>query len=413
MSNPANNTTFTTGVVVTSGWLNSINDFFYDLFQASTTPAEARDALGLTDGTADIDVVNLTVAGDTILGDSVTGGDTTVNLLSNGDEFTIITQAGDTFVVDDNGSLTVTVEPGQTFLITGGGDVNFDGVAIDMSTATSVDYLNNSIEFEDLSTALQNLITAASSGGEGAYSVTGLVTTNTTSVLTADSDQIIFADPDTNEITVLASPAQRTCNIGTAGPIVGGRDQAGAFSDGTDVHFYYILNTTTDAYGITASASAPPTGPTLPAGYDQWAYIHPIYKTGGNLRLVLGFGNVITHINSGLVVSAGTGSSPTSVSLAAWVPANAISTFIYCNMQLDGGAVTANQWRTKIGSVSTSEMIIIYQAIFGSATSGIAAGGANQLPNVNQTIYYEVDLTSGTGGQGRADIYVGNYTVRN
>lgn len=134
MSNPGSNTTFVQGTVITSGWLNAINDFFYDLFEASTTPAEARDALGLTDGTANLVLNNLTVEGD-------------------------LTVEG-----------ALTVEGESTFE----GDATFLG-DVDMSSATSVTYLDGSITTNDLSEDVLNLIlsSTSSSGGGGIASGDG------------------------------------------------------------------------------------------------------------------------------------------------------------------------------------------------------------------------------------------------
>jgi hypothetical protein len=63
------------------------------------------------------------------------------------------------------------------------------------------------------------------------------------------------------------------CDISQAGPVASGRDQVGAFSPSSYVHFYYIWNGTN--LDIIASTAAPThsTGPTLPNGYTHWCYI--------------------------------------------------------------------------------------------------------------------------------------------
>lgn len=53
-------TTFQNGTVIQPGWLNAINDFFYTLFQGAITALQARVALGLTDGSADLFLHSLT-----------------------------------------------------------------------------------------------------------------------------------------------------------------------------------------------------------------------------------------------------------------------------------------------------------------------------------------------------------------
>lgn len=59
-------TNFQQGTVVRSTWLNAINDFFYTLFQGATTAAAARTALGLSDGSSNLTVNDLTVNGNIV-----------------------------------------------------------------------------------------------------------------------------------------------------------------------------------------------------------------------------------------------------------------------------------------------------------------------------------------------------------
>lgn len=137
-------TTYQTGVVISSAWLNALNDFFYTLFAGSTTAAQARSALGLTDGTADLVLDDLTVNGNTILGDAVGGGNTTINLLTSGQLFTVVTAEGNTLVINQNGNVTLTIASGDTFLIAGAGttriqtDLVFDSSAVTFENGSTI-----------------------------------------------------------------------------------------------------------------------------------------------------------------------------------------------------------------------------------------------------------------------------------
>jgi len=91
-------------------------------------------------------------------------------------------------------------------------------------------------------------------------------TPNTQFDLKADVVQLRDAS---NNIIVRYNPGTITCDVGVAGPAANGRDQAGAFSASSWIYFYWIWNGTILA--TLASATAPPTGPTLPTGYTHWA----------------------------------------------------------------------------------------------------------------------------------------------
>lgn len=59
--------------VVPASWLNGINNFFFDLFQGSTTVAEAKTALGITDITNPLVITNNTAPRIHLVNDSGDG----------------------------------------------------------------------------------------------------------------------------------------------------------------------------------------------------------------------------------------------------------------------------------------------------------------------------------------------------
>jgi hypothetical protein len=116
---------------------------------------------------------NLFVDGDTVLGDGDTGGSTTVNLINSTEQFTIVTEDGDTFVVDGDGNVTLTIAEGDTFTITGDGDTVFqtdvinDGNTTTFINGATIDLPDGTVEIADLSEEVLNLIFSSSGGGGG------------------------------------------------------------------------------------------------------------------------------------------------------------------------------------------------------------------------------------------------------
>src|ERR1044072_4542741 len=79
-----------------------------------------------------------------------------------------------------------------------------------------------------------------------------------------NADIVVLRGSDGNSV-VRVAPGSITNNVSTAGPAANGRDQSGAFSASSWVHFYWIWNGTTIA--TISSTATQATGPTLPSGY--------------------------------------------------------------------------------------------------------------------------------------------------
>jgi hypothetical protein len=141
---------------------------------------------------------------------------------------------------------------------------------------------------------------------------------------------VFLRDATITSIVVRDNPSNVTVDIATAGPVANGRDQSGAFSNDSWVHFYWIWNGTTLA-GI-ASAAAPPTGPTLPSGYTHWCYEGSARVDGsGNIVKMYHRGNRATYEAARSALAAGTATSETAVSLAALAPPNALEIILDCD----------------------------------------------------------------------------------
>ena len=126
---------------------------------------------------------------------------------------------------------------------------------------------------------------------------------------------------------VVSATSGFSVSIGTAGPLAGGRDVAGAFSS-TDVYWYAISTGqgSTTVAGI-VSSQAPPTGPVLPTNYTGWTFLGGSNYTSAsttvqNPHYFRGAAAVYSpHVT---FLSGGTSTSVATISLASVVPANAL-----------------------------------------------------------------------------------------
>ncbi len=220
--------------------------------------------------------------------------------------------------------------------------------------------------------------------------------------------------PSSFDAVVRAISSTITCDVNTAGPAVNGRDQAGAFSANSWVHFYLIWNGTTLA--SVASASAPPTGPTLPSGYTHWAYVGAVRFNGSSqLTRTTITGSRCRYEQAVSVLASGTATSETVVPVAAAVPPNALE----YSVQPTGGTITADgsgvlianaQLRQRSGFLTAYAFNVTLQ---GLATSGNAFIGGPELglSNIGQQFYYLWQVTNGSSPS--INIGVNSYVVPN
>jgi hypothetical protein len=250
----------------------------------------------------------------------------------------------------------------------------------------------------DLTQLFEAIVGVSSS----AYASRGLVAQNNVATpntkFDAAADMVVLRNPTSGAVAVRSSVAAITCDVGVAGPAINGRDQAGAFTASSWIHFYFIWDGTTLA--TIASASAPPTGPTLPVGYTSWAYIAPVYFSAGSaLAAVHVRGNQVSYDASQLPVNGGGAVTRTAVSLAAMIPPNA-ETF---GLSVVGIAVSANGIGQAIamltlevvsGVTAHTESI---QVTTGASVAVSFPGSFIELPNISQNYYYFLTVTQGSG----------------
>jgi hypothetical protein len=225
-----------------------------------------------------------------------------------------------------------------------------------------------------------------------------------------DADLIVLADSNGYTHAIYDPGAAITNNISTAGPAANGRDQAGAFSNSSWVHFYWIWNGTTLA--TISSATAPPTGPTLPSGYTHWAYAGAVYlDSGGALYRIRIKGSWCRYDDYKTALSAGSSSTEANVSLSALIPPNALEGSALIEHVTAPGASDC-EWASYIRLV-TGVNFARFRAI--ASGNGLSEFNSSFLvfPNVSQNLIYLVALLSGSTGTGRTTIEINGYKVPN
>lgn len=225
----------------------------------------------------------------------------------------------------------------------------------------------------------------------GVQQVIGLVGQNNSSTpntqFDLDCDAVVLRSA-VNGATVRFDPgAALTCNIATAGPAANGRDQAGAFSNSSWLHFYWIWNGSTLASIV--STAAPPTGPVLPTGYTHWAYAGAVYLDGsGNLKRTRLRGSW-AYYETGQVTSLNASTPQTSeqtISVSALVPPNALAMQLDAQVGLSsgagGGANHIINFRAVAGSTARQMLCV------GIVSNSISANKDFELPNIGQQFFY-------------------------
>ena len=243
----------------------------------------------------------------------------------------------------------------------------------------------------------------------GAARVSGLKATMVTNTLTATVGRVVAMNASGG--IVAGAPGSLNCDVTVAGPAVGGRDQAGAFSADSWVHFFYIYNGTT--WGLLASASA--TAPTLPSGYTHKAYLGTIRKEATNMRNMRIYGSAahFTTPNSILVNGTQTTVTDIAAALQAVVPAQASRYSMHCYFYLtsDGSGVISGQAYLFESASGASIMV---------GRLGMTGVGASQQQDVTPQVYTMVNhqalwyqLAVANGSAQKLTLEVDHYIIPN
>lgn len=260
-------------------------------------------------------------------------------------------------------------------------------------------------------TVFQLMGNAASQAGAVAM-VRGVIAKNNT---TTPNTKIDFTSADvvvmlnaSNAIPVVRrNVGSLTCDTGTNA--ANGRDQAGALSNSSWVHFFYIWNPSSATIATLASASS--SAPTLPSGYTHWAFITSLYKaSGGGFFLMNMTGDTVAYEETDIsgapqdVIISGSATATTSFSLAAAVPTTAKS--YQLRYAFGGRANNNDNFTLRCSTMPTGGDTFV------AATTNIAVapniyGVIQQLPNL-QTLLYHVSNASDN-----LDLTVASFRVKN
>lgn len=153
-----------------------------------------------------------------------------------------------------------------------------------------------------------------------------------------DADSLVLYAPTLQDTVVRHNPgAALTNNLALAGSAANGRDQAGAFSNDSWVHLYWVWNGSTLA--TLSSTVAPPTGPTFPSTYTHFAYAGAVRIDGsGNLKRTRIKGAWAYYEGFQQALNDGAATSSTSVSLTGFVPPNALRVMLRMRLVGDSAA---------------------------------------------------------------------------
>ena len=233
---------------------------------------------------------------------------------------------------------------------------------------------------------LTNLPGGGGGSGTGGYGSRGQFSRNNAgapdSQYDLKADVVILSKPSDQSTVTRYNPGTITNNVGLAGPIANGRDQALGFSASSWIHFYWIWNGTTLA--TLSSVTAPPTSPTLPTGYTHWAYAGAVFYNSGSQLVKTFIQGSRAYIAR---IQAYNGNPPANteqpITVATMVPPNALS------IELSWNAIfpsTANSGLT-FRFLSTVDHIE-FRTVDGN---GVRASGPVSLPNVNQQVIFIKD----------------------
>jgi hypothetical protein len=249
---------------------------------------------------------------------------------------------------------------------------------------------------------------------QGGSRVLGLIGTISSQVGSFQADQYTMRTSDATGSWTVSATSSYSANIGTAGPIAGGRDVAAAFAS-TEVHWYTIsTGPLSTAPACIVSSKAPPTGPVMPssAGYVGWTYLGgSIYSSASTTvpTPMHAVGNRFYYDVNITALNAGASTAETTVVLTSVLPSNAAAW---------GGRVTAQVTASTAASLLatlllktvTGNTFFSLQPLTQVAGNSVSIDSYVEAPNIGQAILYNFATT--LAGQG-AFIFPMMFTVPN
>lgn len=224
---------------------------------------------------------------------------------------------------------------------------------------------------------------------------------NTTITITAD--EIVLTDA--NNTPVVARTVSVTPNSGTAGPAANGRDQAGAFSAGSWVYGFVIRKSSDGTVAGLLSASA--TAPTMPSGYDQWAFVTAVRFDGSSLFVdYIQYG--LDAFYSAWQVAFNTnltgGTTWDAVTITNFVP-SAVSELCWGAAGSSGTALVCEIANTNTGSANYA--VIAPNKVLQGGVSGVVP-----LFYFKKNVITANTLYAGGSAAGNGTVYIGGFRLK-
>ncbi len=248
----------------------------------------------------------------------------------------------------------------------------------------------------------------------GRYAVSGLVGNNNSGAPNTQydlaADAVCMMNPTNKMGVTRVGTGTLTNNISTAGPAANGRDQAGAFTAATWIHFYFIWNGSATA--TLSSATAPPTGPTLPSGYTHWAYCGAVYFNGSSQLLAVRMrGQTCFYDTHQSFLSTNSpATAETALGLSALLPPNAVNGLMHLAGSENASAGGGITHITKIRVVSGADFYSHQQNT--NASTAAIINFSLMFPNISQQIFY-LNTNNTNVATAQYDAYLTGYTVPN
>lgn len=246
----------------------------------------------------------------------------------------------------------------------------------------------------------------------GAYLVVGLVGQNNAGTPNTQygiaADLVVVRNPSSGALSVFTNTGTLTNDILLDNTVANGRDQGAAFpSTGQWIHFYFV-RTTGGVLRTRSSLTPPPTGPTLPAGEDAWAYAGAVRYNATPLLVRTRFRGtwVMYEVRQNALTSGtATSSAGTAVPLTTLVPPNALLIHVHAMMRITSPA--AGGGFADIQYVGGSDFTRL--AVEEAPADNSRESQAFVIPNLSQQVLYYV---SGVGAPS-LDINILGYSVAN
>ena len=222
------------------------------------------------------------------------------------------------------------------------------------------------------------------------------------------SADVVMLRHTTSGSAVRYAPSNLTNDITTAGSTANGRDAAASFSASSWVHFYWIFDpgdedtARPENLASLSSATAPPTGPTLPTNYVYWSYAGAVrLNSSSQLTRTRIMGNKALYETHQQALTDGVATTESEVNLQSFIPPNA-GYFQVCvlNKKDDDGNLSVD-----IGFIAGSIFHTIYSPHGDQSTN---YSDVFEMPNVGQRMFY-----TGADENVIVDIFMQGYSLPN